>query len=570
MYIFHKAWHVYRMEGLRGVVREATMRLLHGTTYDKLQRAKSAEYMKWFRSQQATAEELSRQRGEKWAQAPLMSIVVPTYNVRREYLQVLVQSVQAQTYEKWEMLLADGASSAPASLSALREAEAADSRIKVLYLENNRGISGNTNAAIAEARGDCIVFSDHDDIIEPDALYWLAKATVEQGADLIYTDEDKVDEKGRIYYEPHLKPDWSPDTICSCNYINHLTAVSRKALQAAGGLNSEFDGSQDHEFVLRVADGTTPDKIVHVPRVLYHWRQFRHSMSKQKLEVCQAAGRRAVREHKERQGTSCHVTQNHGYRVVPEQTDMGAGISVIMLSEGGRQDAASCLGRWQEADEGFLKEIILVGGSCQADTEAGIRTVSGGDSVYAGLNRAASEAAGSYLLFTLTGAVPRKSSRTGQVCAPLKELAMYACQPGIGAVGGGLFLADGRFYYATDYLVEGEPKLHYYGHDSFKIARGGLERIVRNVSALPLGLFMVSKKLFLEMGGFDEAYRESLGEVDFCLRLLKAGRRVIYIPFAEVLLTAVSGRKDPQADDAAMFMARWPDCHERYYKEEVV
>ncbi|MBQ7497082.1 MAG: glycosyltransferase [Selenomonas sp.] len=542
-----RVWRIYKDEGLAGVLKRVRKHMRGdvpsadvGQVYEELQRDKAPAYMKWLAAERPTTKELDLQRTAEFQRNPFFSIVVPTYKVKPVYLEELVESLLSQTYAHWELLLADGGSSSEEAKAALSALPSRDSRIHVMWLPQNQGISGNTNQAIQAAQGDYIAFSDHDDFWEPDALYWAARAIDEQGADLIYTDEDKVDEQSQVFYEPHLKPDYSPETLCSANYINHLTIVSRHVLDKAGLLNPEFDGSQDHELVLRVVDATVPEKIVHVPRVLYHWRQFSQSMSKQRLEVCQAAGRRAVSEHLVRIGQPATILQAHGYRM--EATKDDELVSVIFASE---LDMGNFSHVWRERLSYPSLEFVQV---------------TGDDGLYGVFNEAASRAGGKYLLFVAGGSEPMSSDL-------IQEMMVYARKTDIGAVGGKIFLPDGQHIYATDYILGDEPKLHFYGHHRDVIGKGGLERMARNVSALPLALLMVRRELFFEVGGFKEDFQESFGEIDFCLRLLARNKRNVFTPFAELRL-----EKEPAVleEDKRLLQRLYPQMHERYYGEEIV
>lgn len=226
---------------------------------------------------------------------PLISIVVPAYNTKQRYMDELVYSVLAQTYVNWELVLVN-ASTDPERGTALREIGQKDRRIKIIDTEN-KGISGNTNIGIEHASGEFVAFSDHDDVLDPGALQEVATAISEEKADVVYTDEDKITDDSEVYYDPHFKPGWSPDLFTHVNYINHLTAVRRELLVKVGLLNPDRDGAQDYDLLLRVFD--TQPKIVHVPKVLYHWRAADGSTARDfslKTNVTEAASS-ALTEH---------------------------------------------------------------------------------------------------------------------------------------------------------------------------------------------------------------------------------------------------------------------------------
>ena len=478
---------------------------------------------------------------------------MPVYNTRPEYLKELVGSLQKQTYPHWELCLADGKSTLVETLQCLKEYEQMDSRIRVLRLSENLGISGNTNRALDFAEGEYIAFSDHDDFWEPDALYEVIRAVNEQDADLIYTDEDKVDEFSRIFYEPHLKPDYSPETLCSCNYFCHLMVVSRRIMEKAGRLDPAFDGSQDHEFALRVCDAT--DKIVHIPRVLYHWRQFSTSMSKQHLEKCQACGRQAVREHLKRIGLSGEVTQAHGYRMHLALAQKPL-LSVIVLVHGSSEKALENSLRLKERSSYQNLEFILVvpSDASVSSENDGVQMVSAVDGAgdYQNRNRAASLARGKYLLFMSEDAVPLSDDW-------IEELLMLGQLEAVGAVGAKLFYADGEHIYATNYVVRApRPVRQFQGHSRSVIGQGGLERILRNVSAVPVELLLTAKADFDDLSGFREDFQQGYGDVDYCLRLLELGRRNVFTPFSEARLVERSeGEPFYPASDLQLFHKLW-------------
>ena len=203
---------------------------------------------------------------------PLFSIVIPVYNTKPALLKAALASVHAQWYPHWQLILVDDASPSEATRQALAEINHA--QIQVLTLTKNHGISAATNMAIKVATGDFIVFMDHDDLLTVDCLYELALCIDRNQADFVYSDEDKVTEKGR-YRQPHFKPDWSPDTMMSTMYTGHVSAVRHSLLNKVGLLRSEFDGCQDWDLVLRITEQT--DRISHIPKVLYHWRMIEGS-----------------------------------------------------------------------------------------------------------------------------------------------------------------------------------------------------------------------------------------------------------------------------------------------------
>ena len=268
-------------------------------------------YNTWFQQQWATPQ--FREELIDVSKGPLISIIVPAYNTPARYLNDLVYSIVSQAYENWELILVNASTNLKDENRVARCAEI-DRRIKVIKVKN-KGISANTNKGITASSGEYVAFCDHDDILDPFALYEVAKAIIRGGADLIYSDEDKVSDDGEIYFDPHYKPDWSPDLLNHVNYINHLTVVNKKLVEKAGKLNPQRDGAQDYDLLLRIVD--LGPKIVHIPKVLYHWRAAQNSTAQDfssKKNITDAASK-SLTEHFQR--------NNINVDVVPEQNRPG-------------------------------------------------------------------------------------------------------------------------------------------------------------------------------------------------------------------------------------------------------
>ena len=291
--------------------------------------SENVPYEPWYEHHRATEETLRRQRKQSaaWKGAPRVSIVVPLYCTNETFLREMIGSVQAQSYENWELCLADGSPKEEAVRleAVVRECAGEDARICYRRLEKNLGIAGNTNAAIAMAHGEWIALLDHDDLLAPDALYETVRLILrgpkddtgvaatgfhKAGAqyDMIYTDEDKVDMDGKTHFQPHFKPDINIDLLRSNNYITHFTMMRKTLLEKAGMIREEYDGAQDYDLFLRCVE--CAEAIGHVPRVLYHWRCHTESTSENPFSKQYAvdAGRRAIEDHLKRQGTAGEVT----------------------------------------------------------------------------------------------------------------------------------------------------------------------------------------------------------------------------------------------------------------------
>ena len=308
--------------------------------------AEVTKYQRWFEKHRATPEQLEEMRSEsrKFSTQPLISVVTPVFNTPTAWLKEALESVVNQAYENWELILVDDASTDPALHEYLASLDHGDSRIQVFKLESNRGISAALNYAVEQARGEWVGFLDHDDVLEPDALFQTTSLLQQfPNADLIYSDEDKLSEGG--LERPFFKPDWSPDFFLSENYLRHFIALRRDLIRSVGGFRSEFDGAQDYDLLLRVTEGT--DRIHHVPRVLYHWRR---SASSSAIDVRQKPGQldaahRAVEGHLQRKDINGRVAMDWPTHTFWVQRDLAKPqkISIIIPLHDGSELLERCL-----------------------------------------------------------------------------------------------------------------------------------------------------------------------------------------------------------------------------------
>ena len=255
-------------------------------------------YDKWLPKHLPTAAQLARQREMEFAVHPKISIVVPLYRTPKPYLAQLIQSVKDQTYTNWEICLSDGSGGDSPLKETLQRYQKEDERIRVVFHQESLKIAENTNAAIEAATGEWIAFADHDDVLTPDALFCCVKELNEQPqTEIIYSDEDKMSMDGNKFFQPHFKPDYNPDLLCTVNYICHLLVVKRSVIERAGMMRPEYDGAQDYDFIFRCVE--TSQNIRHIPRILYHWRSHESSTSENPESKLYAfeAGARAVQAH---------------------------------------------------------------------------------------------------------------------------------------------------------------------------------------------------------------------------------------------------------------------------------
>lgn len=500
-----------------------------------------AEYRRWIAKFEPSAADLARQRTHRFARTPKISVVVPVYNPPAEFLEAMIASVREQTYPNWELCLADGASTASHVRPILEKAAAADSRIKVVFLEANGGIVGNSNAAVELATGDFVALLDHDDTLAPFALFQVVyAANAHPDADFLYSDEDKLDTRGdRV--EPNFKPDWSPETLRSRNYICHLTVLERGLLSRVGGFRPGFDGSQDYDLVLRATEQAR--QIVHIPQVLYHWRMHAQStaFAKGSKNYAYDAGKRAVADHLRRTGVDASVHDGPilgTYQVIHHLRAQPL-VSVIIPNKDQPEMLARCVDSLARSSYANYEVLIVENGSTRPETHAYYAELRKQPHArvlewtkpfnYAAVNNfAASHARGELLLFL---------NNDTEAINPdwLEAMVKLAVQPGVGAVGAKLYYADDTIQHAG--IVVGMGGVAGHSHLFYPRHAGGYMqrlRITQNVAAVTAACLLMPRAVFGQVGGFDEGFVLAFNDVDLCLAVLKAGHRVVWTPDAEL------------------------------------
>lgn len=497
-------------------------------------------YHHWWMEHKTSEEALARQRNTP-IDAGLISVIVPVYNTDPDMLMEMIQTVLEQTYPHWEAILYDDCSTKQETREMLKKIAALDERIHVHRGEKNQGISGGSNSAIALASGEWIALLDHDDLITPDALYCVAETIIAQKPDMIYSDEDKVTENGKTHTDPHFKPDFCPDNLRSGNYFCHLMVLKKELIDRAGGFRQAFNGSQDHDLALRCSE--LAEKVVHIPRVLYHWRTVGTSVSHQNLMKCVNAACAAVQEHMGRIGWP-GTTESHLGNIRMRYAIKGkptVGIYIFGCNDAAleRCKAAMTAVAWQE------KNIVSV------KVEANER--------YAAMNRAA-QAAQEDILLLMDASVQVTDT------AFVEELLMYAQRDDVGAVTPELTdrkgkITHGGFAVDMDHLVQcRQEKLPYHS--------GGWHLLMQtshNVAAVSAACVMIRRDHFIP---FDEGYQSGLGAADWSLRLAEKGLRHVFTPHARAVCEErellLLGSKRNTAD-ASRYAQRWPDVKDPCY-----
>src|SRR5213592_2994617 len=525
------------------------------------------EYQKWFERHRASAQDLERMRDEARAFALrlLISVITPVFDTPVQRLEEAVESVVAQAHENWELVLVDDGSTGIELLRMLPRVAARDQRIVLTSLGKHGGISAASNHGIALARGEWVTFIDHDDVLEPDALFHIAKLLQNHPqADLIYSDEDKLGDTG--FEAPLFKPDWSPDFFLSCNYLGHLTAVRRDVLQKTGGFRSQFDSAQDYDLLFRVIERT--NRIHHIPRVLYHWRR---SESSSAISVRQKPGqleatRLAIQDHLKRRGEPVHVAvdwRTHAFCVRRELSETRK-ISVIVSSCHGPDSLERCIGSLTSKTSYPNYEIVIAHGDefpvPATDFPGRFVYFSKIDNVSAAKNLAINHTDSSWVMFL---------DDTIEVVDPdwLTIMAEHVQRPEVGAVGVQLLNSTGAVEEAG--IVIGVNKIAQPAFHGFPAERPRVNRqlqVTRNCSAVSSACMLTRREVFRAVGGFDENLSGSLADVDLCLKMRRAGYLVVYTPFVKLYWHDTRPGRSDMAGEAIMEQ-RWAGVLQRdpYY-----
>ncbi len=506
----------------------------------------------------------ARRREEAMKARPTISVITPVYDTSAEVLEAAIRSVREQYYPDWELCLYDDASPSPHVRPILEWHAAEDPRIKVGFGVENEGISGAANGALAMATGEYVALLDHDDALTPDALLEMAAAIADTGAEILYSDEDKYDARGRRH-DPFFKPDWSPDLFLSIMYACHLTVMRRELVERVGGFRKGFEGSQDYDLWLRATEQT--DRIHHVPMILYHWRQVAGSTA---VDVgnkgyAHERSKRAIAEALTRRGIAGTVgdgpvpTSFHVVRHVVDEPKVS-----VLIPTRDRVDllAQAIEGIETKTDYRNVEIVIVDNGSVEDETrqylESTPHRVIRDDLPFnfSRLNNlAAREATGDLLLLLNNDTEPISPGW-------MRAMVEHAMRPEVGAVGAKLLFQSGKVQHAGVVLGIGGVAGHshkYFAGD----AAGSFQALnmLRNYSAVTAACLMLRKSVFDEVGGFDEEHLAvAFNDVDFCLRIRDKGYLIVWTPYALVTHYESESRGyDLNPSEIDYMIARWGD-----------
>lgn len=497
-------------------------------------------YESWIKNNEPTIRELNFQKKYKFNYSPKISILVPMYNTPEIFFKELIECLKNQTYTNWELCLADGSDKKE---SYIDDIIGNDLRIKYKLLEKNDGISNNTNEALKMSTGEYIGLLDHDDLITRFALFEVVKAINDKdNPDFIYSDEDKFKINALHRYEPHFKPDFSPDTLRSYNYICHFSVFKKQLMDLLVGFKKEYEGAQDYDIILRATENAK--KIVHIPKILYHWRVHENSTSYNSNTKSYAyeAGRKAIQDHIDRlklKGTVELGEQPGIYRVRYDIIG-NPKISILIPNKDALDDLKKCI---ESIKKSTYKnyEIIIIENNSDTDEifnyynllveDKKIKVVYYKEKVFnfSKINNfGATFAKGEYLLL-LNNDVEIISENW------LEEMLSIAQREDVGIVGSKLLYPDNTVQHAGVVIgmggIAGHINKLIYDEDMGYFSRAN---IVNNYGGVTAACFMINKKLYDQVNGLDEEFKVAFNDIDFCMKIRALNKLIVYTPYAKL------------------------------------
>lgn len=500
-------------------------------------------YGPWYEAYVPDESELEKQRKHRFTYEPLISVAVPAFCTPETFLIQMVESLLAQTYSNWELCIANGSPEDTVMKGVLEQYMKKDSRIHVSELTENKGIAGNTNAALEMAEGEFVGLLDHDDLLAPNALYEVVRALeADRELDAVYTDEDKVTTELDEHFQPHLKPDFNLDLLRSNNYICHFFVVRRSVVKKAGGFRQEFDGAQDHDFIFRCVE--IARKVGHIPEILYHWRTHKASTADNPASKMYAfdAGKRAIEAHLERTGTEGVVTHTPdlGFFRVKYPVQGNPLVSIIIPNKDEKETLKDCIESIRKKTEYENYEIIIVENNSTTEEifqyykelsqDSRIRLLRWKKEFnYSAINNyGVSHARGEYLLFL---------NNDVKIITPgwIKEMLGVCQRPEVGAVGVKLIYPDNTIQHAGCVIGIGGIAGHMFV-DMPANRTGYLHKasILQDMSAVTAACMMMKRTAFEEAGGFTEKLSVAFNDVDLCLKVRKNKKLIVYDPYVEL------------------------------------
>ena len=540
-------------------------------------------YAKWIAQHEPSAQQIEAQRteSENWDVRPKISLLIPVFDTSQRFLEALFESIAGQSYGNWEACVIDGDSHSKKTIATLKRWARNDARIRIERLQKNLGVAENTNRALRLASGEVVALVDHDDTLAPFALYELAAAVQAHPiADFFYSDEDRLSETG-ARSKPFFKPEWSPELLYSFMYTGHLSAYRRSFALCLGGLRKEFDLSQDYDFALRASERAR--EIVHIPHVLYHWREHPASGAAGGKPHARQSNLAALADAVKRRGLDAEVLEYPTANRVRMRLRNLPRVSVIVPTDSPIR-LTKCARKLPQQTAYADAEYILVTnsaliGKLRASAEPispRVRLVAF-DAPFnfsAKCNAGAKVAAGERFVFLNDDVESKQSDWIENVIEPLEN-------PEVGAVSPKLLYSTGRIQHAG--LVTGVRGLigtamHQWSDDS--VDYSNFAQSMRNVSALSAACLAMRREVFFEIGGFDETNTPiSLSDIDLCFKVRETGRRCVYTPFASLTHhghASIGPTEEESAETAPdkcsiFLLKRWAafTCHDPYFTDRM-
>ena len=532
------------------------------------------EYEKWIDQNKLRPEYIEAQTRKRFRKNPKISIVVPLYNTDTDFFRELLYTVHLQTYKNWELCLADGSEK---PLEEIQKMIQKDKRIKYKFLNKNGGISENTNEAIKMATGEYIALLDHDDMLDITALYEIVKKINEdRNVDFIYSDEDKFHFIDEPFYAPHFKPDFAPDTLRASNYICHLSVFKKSLLDKIGGFRTEFNGAQDYDIILRAVEKAK--KIAHIQRILYHWRVHTKSTS-MTIDVkpyAIVAGQKAIEEHLNRIGLKGKVYEgpNAGTYGIDYEIIGNPKVTILIPNKDNIDVLQNCINSISEKTTYKNYEILIVENNSEnsetfeyykeLESKENVRVViypEKGFNYSRIINFGVKESSGDYII--------QLNNDTTIITENWIERMLGFCQrEDVGAVGAKLYYPDETIQHAGIIVGARQVAAHVFrGLSKEDDGYFGKMNIIQNLNAVTAACIMTKKSIYEEIGYMNEEFAVAFNDIDFCLRIRKTGKLIVYNPFVELFHYESKTRGDDNTPEnlerfqgeIALFLEKWKD-----------
>ena len=535
-------------------------------------------YGPWREQYCAKEEDLARQKNHKFSYCPKISVVVPAYRTPEIFLRQMIESLEKQSYENWELVIGNASPEDETMARILKEYTGKDPRVKNVPIPENIGIAENTNAALAAAAGNFVGFMDHDDLLAPDALFEIAiRLEKDPSIDAFYTDEDKVRTDLSEYFQPHFKPDFNLFRLRENNYIGQFWAIRKEILEQAGKFDPEYDGAQDYDMLLRCSEQA--ENIVHIPKILCHSMKAENLITEEQEKKNWEAGRKALEEHYRRAEVpaTAELADKKGWYRSHLTISGEPMISVIIPSKDHINDLELCISSIEEKTTWKNYEIIIVeNNSVEKETFVYYETLKNRypnvriltwkkEFNYSAINNfAVREARGEYLLFLNNDVEIITESW-------LEEMLQLCQQKDVGMAGAKLYYPDDTIQHAGVVVGLGGVAAHVL----CKLPRDaegymGRLRCVQEISAVTAACMMVKTSVFKAVGGFDEELKVAFNDIDLCMKVRKYGVKIVFTPYAELYHYESKSRGMEDTPEKQLRFSREVNCFRRKWERELL